>query len=161
MRLGITPGQEIFAISADSFALVFAPMLLVHSPLLGASSWERFAEMASSRGHRCVVADLTGVATAGPPGWEYYVDSAVAAGGREEEPLVVVGHSGAGVFLPLIADRLGDGAAAVVLVDAVVPPAEGRFRVSPAMRQLVDSKTVDGTLLPWMDWWPRDLMEEL
>lgn len=161
MHAETAAGPEFFAISADMVRRMSLRMLLVHSPLVGPSSWSRFADAASVRGYPAEIPDLTGVAGADSPMWRYLVDTAVTAGARLQSPFVVVGHSGAGVFLPVIADRLEQRVRAIAFVDAVVPPVTGKFRTSAAMHRLVDSKTVDGTLQPWMDWWPAGLVDDM
>ncbi len=73
---------------------------------------------------------------------------------------LVVGHSGAGAFLPAIGSTLGNSAG-LVFLDAVVPPASGAHRTSPAMREMLDSVTEDGVLRRWLDWWPEESIVDL
>lgn len=136
-------------------------VLLVHSPLLGPSSWAAVAAIATDRGRETALPDLTGVADARPPMWEVLVAMAAAAGASLAPPIVVTGHSGAGAFLPEIGRRLGDRVGALVFVDAVVPPRSGSHRTSPALTQMLDGQTTGGALAPWLDWWPADLVEAL
>jgi hypothetical protein len=67
----------------------------------------------------------------------------------------VVGHSGAGAFLPAVAGELGDRGVALLFVDAVVPPPSGVHETPARMRDLLDEQTLDGHLRCWLDWWPR------
>lgn len=135
-------------------------LLLVHSPLVGPSSWRPIDEVARSRGFDVICPDLTGVADADTPQWQHLVDMSVrSVVGRSD--LVVVGHSGAGAVLPPIAERLGDRLRALVFVDAVVPPAEGEHRTSQGLLDLLDDKAVDGRLPKWLDWWPPEVVAEL
>ncbi len=136
-------------------------LLLVHSPLVGPSSWAAFAQRAAAQGVDAIVPDLTGVALAEAPKWEMLVDTAVAAADGLDGPMVVVGHSGAGAYLPEIGQRLGDYLGALIFVDAVVPPREGVHQTSAGMKQPLGEKTIDGTLLRWLDWWPTATVEEL
>ena len=72
---------------------------------------------------------------------------------------VVAGHSGAGVLLPLIADRLGGAPAAVVFVDALVPAAGGATAPSDRFRAFLDELPLtDGRLPPWTQWWGPDVL---
>lgn len=160
MQNGDRAVQEFFATRRYRGAV--APvLLLLHSPLLGPSSWERVADVARSRGISAAVPDLTDVARASPPMWRTYLGAAVRAAEDTDGPLVVAGHSGAGVFLPLVFDSLRDRVSGLVFVDSVVPPSEGAFRTSSQMRDLVASKNVDGVLLPWIEWWPSEIIERL
>jgi hypothetical protein len=77
-------------------------------------------------------------------------------------PTVLVGHSGAGLLLPAIADALTVEVAALVFVDSFLPPAGGVLPLAPAeyMEQLRGLAT-DGLLPPWSDWFGEDAMREL
>lgn len=82
-----------------------------------------------------------------------------AAGGVGAGGTVVVGHSGAGLLLPLIAQRTG--AAAVVFVDALVPAADGTTAPSERFRSFLDQLPLtDGRLPRWPEWWPPAVMED-
>ena len=133
--------------------------LLVHSPLLGPSCWGPFGKVASKAGHPIAIPDLTSASTAQPPRWEALVEAAVDAGEDLGSEPVVIGHSGAGVFLPEIAHRLG--AIALLFIDAVVPPLQGVHRTSPSLTRLLDDQVVDGKLRPWIEWWPAETVADL
>jgi pimeloyl-ACP methyl ester carboxylesterase len=137
-----------------------ATLLLVHSPLVGPSSWRPLGEVARGRGFDVIRPDLTGVADADAPQWQHLVDMSVRSAVGWSD-LVVVGHSGAGAVLPAIAKRLGDRLRALVFVDAVVPPAEGEHRTPQSLLGLIDDKAVDGRLPKWLDWWPPEVVAEL
>jgi len=81
--------------------MVSSTLALVHSPLVGPSSWRPFTNVACARGFDVIRPDLTGVVDAERPQWRYIVDTAVDSTSDRKE-LVVVGHSGAGAFLPAI-----------------------------------------------------------
>ncbi|MBW3663660.1 MAG: alpha/beta hydrolase [Actinobacteria bacterium] len=134
-------------------------VVLVHSPLVGPSSWALAAEVLGARGFDVALPDLTVVASSPPPQWEAFVEVAVAGAASLTGPTAVVGHSGAGAFLPEIADRVSD--AHMVFVDAVLPPGAGVHETPPAMRRQLDEQTVDGRLRPWLEWWPEQVVEEL
>ncbi|MEO6572079.1 MAG: alpha/beta hydrolase [Ilumatobacteraceae bacterium] len=137
-----------------------ATLLLVHSPLVGPSSFRPVLELARDRGIEVRLPDLTGVASAAPTPWRRMVDVAVhCADGIDD--LVVVGHSGAGAVLPQIAHRLGDRCSALIFVDAVVPPSSGAHRTAGRMLEFLDRLTVDGRLPAWIDWWPQDRVDAM
>lgn len=135
-------------------------LLLVHSPLVGPSSLRRLAEGARFRGHEVFLPDLTSVATADSPRWEAYASRAVASVGDLSVPIAVVGHSGAGAFLPAIGEAVND-LAALIFVDAAVPACAGVHQTDDRMRELLDNQTSDGLLLPWLDWWPTEDVADL
>jgi hypothetical protein len=66
---------------------------------------------------------------------------------------VLVPHSNAGLYAPLLAARVG--ARATVYVDAALPPPGDRTRLAPPglldrLEQLTDDA---GVLPPWTQWW--------
>jgi hypothetical protein len=86
-----------------------------------------------------------------------YLAAAVAGPRRVD---VVLGHSGAGAFIPTTAQRTG--AAVSVFIDAVVPGDTPVFTPSGRFLELVDGVPVeDGRLAPWHTWWPADVLAEL
>ncbi len=73
---------------------------------------------------------------------------------------IMIGHSGAGAFLPTVAARTQ--AIAAVFVDAILPPANGPVHSSVPFLEFVDTlPTVYGQLPPWSEWWPSGTMEQL
>src|SRR5688500_16898946 len=95
--------------------------LLVHSPVVGPATWRWVAEARTSEGHEVAVPGFRTAAATGHP--QAVVSAAVASTPSDEA--VVVGHSGAGFFLPSIAARLPSPARRIVFVDAGIPPCEG------------------------------------
>ncbi|MGI9016479.1 MAG: alpha/beta fold hydrolase [Euzebya sp.] len=136
-------------------------MLFVHSPLVGPSSWLAVSDLMARDGFDVSVPDLTGVAQAPPPMWRTVVDTAVEAAGVLAGPLAIVGHSGAGAFLPAIADRVGQGVVSLIFVDAVIPPSDGSHQTSAAMHTLLDEQTDEGHLRRWLEWWPEEVVGDL
>lgn len=133
-------------------------LLLVHSPLLGPSSWEPFDQLASRLGHTVARPDLTRAASGGA---KQIAAEAADAASRFEKPVAVLGHSGAGVVLPLIGELLSGIEPALVFVDAVVPPSIGLHRTPQQLVEVLDRETIDGWLHPWLDWWPSHVIDEL
>ena len=140
--------------------MVSSTLVLVHSPLVGPSSWRPLADVARARGFDVVRPDLTGVVDADLPQWRYLVETAVDSTHGHDD-LIVLGHSGAGAVLPELGRRVQDRLRAVVFVDAIVPPAVGVHRTSEPFSRFLDDKMVDGRLLPWLDWWPPEVVAEL
>src|SRR5499427_821995 len=84
-----------------SMGTVAAVLVLVHSPNLGPGSWRPVADELTRAGHQVVVPSLAGFTDGGPP----YVPRLVrlAAGQVPASPageVILVTHSGAGVFVP-------------------------------------------------------------
>ena len=105
-------------------------------------------------------------------GWDTFVVDNRAAGespstfvaaAAEQIPwrdAVLVGHSGAGAFLPTLAEQCS--VAASVFVDAVLPPADSAFVPSAGFLAFVDAlPTADGRLSSWDQWWPSGTLEAL
>ncbi len=116
--------------------------VLLHSALVGPSTWRPVAEVLLSTGHHVTVPDLRGAATTGQP--QAVIDAAVGA--TATDSAVVVGHSGAGFFLPSIADRLASPARRLVFVDAGIPPCEGPATASADFLDQLRSLAVNGVL---------------
>ncbi|MFD0478161.1 alpha/beta hydrolase [Nonomuraea thailandensis] len=115
------------------------------------------AESLERRGHAAVVPDLTGVSAGGPPYWPRVV-AAVRAAVPADGPLVLVVHSNAGFFLPVIKEGLGERVVACVFADAHIPPGEGLVRTAEEafLPFLHDLAGPDGVLPRWTDWWDEE-----
>jgi hypothetical protein len=131
---------------------------LVHSPLVGPLSWSAVDVELRKRGHEVHVPPLVSAATSGR--WQACVDAAVG-GAAEAEDQVLVGHSGAGPLLPLIAGRMDLPPQRLVFVDAMLPPEEGERSVSAGLLQHLRTIETGGHLPPWSDWFGPGVMEEL
>jgi hypothetical protein len=84
-----------------------------------------------------------------------------AAAERITQPVVLIGHSGAGPLLPVIADALTGDVAALV-VDAFLPPSRGGAPLAPpAVMGHLRALATDGVLPPWPSWFGEDAMREL
>jgi hypothetical protein len=134
--------------------------ILVHSPLVGASTWRGTARSLNRRGWRCRTPSPAGL-----PAWHDWADrlplGELPGDAPHDDPVVVVGHSAAGLLLPAVAARVA--ATALIFVDAQLPPASGV--VPPVddeflgfVRTLADE---DGRLPPWSAWWGDAVMERL
>jgi pimeloyl-ACP methyl ester carboxylesterase len=131
--------------------------LLVHSPLVGPATWRWVAEALRSSGHEVTVPDLTEAAATGAP--DALISAAIPA--QAAETLVIVGHSGAGFFLPSIAAGLEAPARGLVFVDASIPPGEGEATAGADVLDRLRSLATDGVLPMWSTWWGEGVMETL
>jgi pimeloyl-ACP methyl ester carboxylesterase len=99
--------------------------VLIHSPLVGPTTWSPAARELQRRRREAVVPSLLGVPDAPVPQWGHVLEAVQAATARIADPVVLVGHSGAGLLLPTLADRLSAEVAGMIFVDAFLPPARG------------------------------------
>ena len=132
-------------------------LVLVHPPLLAPVVFSRLAPLLVAGGHEVAVPDLREAVTTGPASawWQRAVEAAAAAMPTAQ---VVLAHSGAGALVPPLLDALPRGVA-VVLVDAVLPPAAGVYGTSAPVRAMVADLAVGGVLPPWTSWWPPGELE--
>ena len=154
------------------------PLLIaVHSPLVGPATWQPVAELLRGRGqgqsrgrYDVMVPSLHGIA-AGPGPYARRIADQVARTVPDNDEhrgeIVLAGHSGAGAYLPAIADALtnalGGRVIGAAFVDARLPrPGLSDFDASPPdFREALDAMAVDGMLPPWNQWFPPELVPEL
>ena len=141
------------------------PLVLVHSPSVGPSTWVPVARRLHLRGLDAVVPNLRHVGMGGPPYWPRVAGTVAEAMGQLDEPgpVVLVAHSNAGLFLPTVAEASPRPVAGAVFVDAGLPAERGESPAVPAeflrhLRGLADSA---GRLPRWTDWWPAEEIEPL
>lgn len=134
--------------------------LLVHSPLVGPSTWRFVADELQQDGATVIVPDLRPGAECGD--LVAIVDIAVAAAATLDStaPVHLVAHSGGGFFLPLIAARLGSEATTMCFVDAGIPE-EGDTTPSRDYLERLRELAIDGILPKWSSWWGPDVMTNL
>lgn len=131
--------------------------VLVHSPVVGPSTWAPVAERLTSLGRAAIVPSLLDVGESDPPFWPRVVAEVgrQLAGTPADQPLVLVAHSNAGVFVPVIRQGLRWPVACSIFADATVPTQGGPTPTAgedflPFLRGLADA---DGRLPRWTDWW--------
>jgi len=131
-------------------------VVLVHSPLVGPLTWRPVAAELIRLGHQAVV----------PTATPFSGHSAFATSVARQCPpgtVTLVGHSGAGPHLPVIASLLPGRVDALVYVDARLPhhgdpplahlPDETAAHVRSLVRQ--------GMLPPWHEWFPPGTLETI
>jgi pimeloyl-ACP methyl ester carboxylesterase len=70
---------------------------------------------------------------------------------------VLVAHSNAGLFLPVIAAALPGQVRGCIFVDAAIPPDSGAAPVAPPeLLTLLRDKASGGLLPCWTDWWGEE-----
>ncbi len=136
--------------------------VLIHSPLVGPSTWMPVARELERRGRQVVVPSLLGAATAPPPQWRYCIDAVRAATSTLSNQIVLVGHSGGGLLLPAIRGAVTTAVSRLIFVDSGVPASSGETPlVPPPLLAHLRTLAVDGTLPPWSAWWGDEAMREL
>lgn len=144
-------------------------LVLVHSPLLGAVTWQPVAEVLRSRARAVAVPSLaeafTGPGPYGPRLVAAVAENAGLQGGTG--PVTLVGHSGAGTLLPAVAAALetaGRPVRGTVYADALLPhPGRSWMETVPADQaaSLRALAAPDGCLPPWHEWLPADALAGL
>ena len=125
----------------------------MHSPLVGPTTTRALADSLTDRGWRADAPDLR-------DSLESPQTFAAAASRSGRAVDVLVGHSGAGAVLPVIAHNVG--ATVIVFVDAVVPEPMTTFTTSGGFLGLLDRlPVIDGLLPPWNEWWPPQVLAQL
>jgi hypothetical protein len=107
-----------------------------------------------------VVPSLLDVAEAGAPFWPRVIEdvnAAISELDRDRGVLLVV-HSNAGLFVPLLIKHAARPVRACLFVDAALPVPSGSTPVVPpglldVLRAMVSG---DGMLPPWSRWWDED-----
>lgn len=139
-----------------------AVFVLMHSPLVGPTTWARVADELGRRGRESVVPSLLGVAEAQAPQWRRVPEIVRAATARTPNPIVLVGHSAGGLLLPAITGALRAEVAGVIFVDSFLPPATGSVPLAtPALLDQLGALATDGVLPPWSEWFGEDAMRRL
>ncbi len=134
-------------------------MILVHSPLVGPFTWSLVAKSLQADGFDVLVPVLIDSGETPPPYWQQHAVCMQQAlvSIPPERPLVLVGHSGAGSLLPVLAQAAHRPVTAYLFVDAVLPhPGKTQLEEMPEeLRQLL----AEGTHFP--NWRDEDLKEVL
>jgi hypothetical protein len=139
-------------------------LVLLHSPLVGPSTWRPVADEFRSRGRRVVVPSLADALDDGPPYYAACAERVAAAlrGGQAERAVLVV-HSGAGALVPAVVPVAPVVIDTVAFVDATLPyPGRAWFdTVLSGMARELRGLADDGRLPPWHEWFPPELLGRL
>jgi pimeloyl-ACP methyl ester carboxylesterase len=137
-------------------------IVLVHSPFLGPSAWEWVAGELERRGRPAVVPALRAVAGEPYRPWRQIWETVDAVSAHDARAVVLVGHSGAGSLLPAIAGSAPGRVAAMIFVDAFVPPPSGTTRLVPAefVADLV-ARAGGDVVPPWSTWFGEAVLRDL
>jgi pimeloyl-ACP methyl ester carboxylesterase len=132
--------------------------VLVHSPVVGPRTWAGVRNALRARGHGAIVPDARPPNDQADWSWSDFVDSVVEPLEIEGE-MALVGHSAAGLLLPVIAERKAPRVRCCVFVDASIPAPEGRSPlVSAEFLQALEAMAKDGRVPRWSEWWPEEAM---
>lgn len=128
--------------------------VLVHSPSVGPATWQPVADRLPGP---VLVPSLLDVADSPPPFWPRVVEvvSDAISGLPSAQAVIVVAHSNAGLFVPLIVEGSTHPVAGCVFVDAALPAATEATPVAPAdlIEFLRPKMQEDGRLPQWTAWW--------
>src|SRR5258708_37293094 len=137
-------------------------IVLVHSPLVGPFAWSLVAQHLQAGGFDVLVPTLTDSGGTPPPFWQQHTASVqrALASLPQERPLVLVGHSGAGSLLPVLAQAAPHPVQAYRFVDADLPhPGKTQLEEMPAFAQELRRLLASGERFP--NWKDEDLREVL
>jgi len=134
--------------------------VLVHSLLLGPLSWAPVAARLAALGAVTVVPSLVEVADADdPPFWPRVADEVNNAVAQlpQRQPVFLVAHSNAGLFVPVIVHAARRPVAGCLFVDASLPSRAGPTpAASPERLTFLRPTVAEGRLPPWTTWWDED-----
>jgi Alpha/beta hydrolase family len=136
--------------------------VLLHSPLLGPTTWSPVVRELKRRGREAVTPSLAGMADAPAPHWGQVAEAVRAETERVKDPVLLGGHSAAGVLLPMIAGELTAEVVGLIFVDGFLPPTSGSTRLAPlALVDQLRGLASDRVLPPWWSWFGEETMREL
>lgn len=139
-------------------------LVFVHSPLVGPLTWRAVADRFTTTGRRPPLVPNLTPAMAGPAPYQPRLVRAVAeVADPAGQPVVLIGHSGAGPLLPSIAEALRVPVQALLYVDAALPyPGQTWFERAPDdLVAHVRGLARDGWLPRWHEWFPPDALPQL
>lgn len=145
--------------AADKFSLV-----LIHSPLIGPFAWQPTADYLAQRGHSVIIPDLVPALDHGPS-FSHAFSIRVRDAIREvpsDESVVLVAHSAAGAYLPIIASSLAHQVGAYIFLDARLPTGGGSLsdQDSPGEQEQREHLAKEGVLPNWSDWFEKAAIRE-
>lgn len=138
-------------------------VVLVHSPFLGPSSLRPLAAAVQAAGWPVELLDVRVTVSAPPVHARLagaFADAMAESGLADRgEPVVLVGHSGAGPLLPAFAGEAELPVTGLVYLDAGLPTPGVSWRsVAPELYAQLRARSRDDLLPPWQDWFDRDTL---
>lgn len=138
--------------------------VLIHSPLVGALTWELVADEMRRRGLNAVVPILKDSPDSREPFWKQHAESIsrTLLYLPKDTAITLVGHSGAGPLLPAIRQSIAGRVEAYVFVDAGIPRG-GASRLElmrsedPEWAKQLEAELMHGGRFP--NWRNEDLRE--
>jgi hypothetical protein len=130
--------------------------VLVHSPSVGPRTWAPIKSRLDDVGAVTIVPTLVAVADAGTPFWEKVSEITREAIDQlpADQPIVIVAHSNAGLFVPVVVASAPRPVVGCIFVDAALPSLFGPTPVAtPELLEFLRPKVVDGRLPQWTAWW--------
>lgn len=127
--------------------------VLVHGAWHSGAAWDRVVPLLEAAGHRALAPDLTGCGgradLIGPEvGLDTHVDDVARLLDKQDESVVLVGHSYAGMVITGAANRVPEKVFRLVFLDAMVPrDGESALDVMPVTQQLIDQAAAGDP--PW------------
>jgi pimeloyl-ACP methyl ester carboxylesterase len=127
----------------DAFSQSGKTYLLVHGAWHGAWCWDKVIPLLQARGHKAIAIDLPGhgqdSGRTSDISLEDYVNAVIKTADDQEGPVILVGHSMAGIVISQAAEKLGSKKISVLLyLDAFLPrDGESLFALAEAtLKQL-------------------------
>lgn len=141
-------------------------IVLAHSPLVGPLTWSLVAQHLQALGFDVLVPTLIDSRETPPPYWQQHAASfqSALASISQERPLVLIGHSGTGPLLPVLAQAANHPVRGYIFVDAGLPhPGQSHLNEMetsvPELAQELREYLASGGSFP--NWSDEDLREEL
>jgi len=146
----------------DGAIMANGTVVLVHSPLVGPTTWDPVARALVERGRQVALPSLLGMEDSPAPFWRWAVDRLLHSLASEEGPLTLVAHSGAGPLLPIVGAEADREISSYVFVDATIPAPTGSTPVVPAeFLPSLEALVERGRLPRWSQWWDEGTMRAL
>ncbi len=139
-------------------------LVLLHSPLVGPSTWQPSADLLHRKGYRVRTPSLADFTSGDPPYYENIAEhiADTARKGPRTKTVTLVAHSGAGALLPIVAEKIEQPCYGI-FVDAILPhPGQSWFDTAPSqLRAHLRGLVRNGFLPPWNQWFPPEVISTL
>lgn len=130
------------------------PVILIHGAWQGAWVWESFSPLLATEGFKPIAVDLPGNGTDDTPPdavtLDLYVEHVCDIVARQAGPIILMGHSGGGVVVSQVAERIPDRVAGLVYVAGMMLP-DG-MSYSDLVREALPEHPGAGGISPHLVW---------